>query len=701
MISIGVDFGTSCVRAAVFIGSSPQVVRFTNGVSEIPSVVSMTADSTLVGVEALACEKIPRRTIRGVKRLLGAVDEGADSNGAIDPEEIATIILRQLVEAVCEPNRSPGSAVIGVPTWFNARACAALERAARNAGLEHVDFVNEAMAIVLAHRTAEARLTAVVDVGAGGCSTSIVRVSSEGVQLLSSATDTTIGGEDIDRAMTQRVLDNLAKWYGDPSCVAGVEESIRQECERAKHALTHQNATLAWIPGPTPGGGMCRRAMRFHKGDVDTFARPIALGAAAVCRAALRDANLSLDDLSAVYMVGGMSNVPLVHEAIQNVLGVATHSHVPPQHAVAFGAAIRAAMVTGTIESLPLIDARPDHDANSETPCIPPLDTGRGEAPMPDLDEATSVEDDDEIISTTEAYAESLRAHPSEPPPRKRADASVQRADALCQHLVSKRTLPARAVGLLKEQVSAIDHDGFVKTAIEHVATAVCADVRDVLIGYLEQFVVGHERAIGVLLRKGHAADALRLVNALSESGTEDAQEAMTEGLRSPFELVRLQSLTCLSMVPGFVEWAWIAPMLVDPDPSLRRQVLEIIVDKGFPEAGLSLSRRMRSEEFDRLPDWEKRLLFEAASSVSFRRTEALAIVILEDHRFFSAAHDQSRAIAAEFLARSDAQEALEALERHAARRFSNASAVRNHAEHSAKVVRRRSAIPPASGGSV
>lgn len=299
--------------------------------------------------------------------------------------------------------------------------------------------------------------------------------------------------------------------------------------------------------------------------------------------------------------------------------------------------------------------------------------------------------------SIGEAHAEFLCVSPFELPARRKLDSAVEWAQALCQHLVSKREVPTRAVELLNEHLSAVMHDGFVQSAIGYVATANCTEVRDALFGYLERFVEGHEREIGEVLPRLNGSDALRLLRLLFELKTVDALEAMGDGLRSPFELVRLQTLAYLTMVPGLVAWEWIAPLLVDSAPALRRQALELCVEWGFPEAGFPLSRRIRGDEFDRLSDWEKRLLFEAASSVSFKRAEILAIAVLEDVRLFSAAHDQSRAIAAEFLARSDAQDALEALERHAARRFSNAPSVRSVAQRSAQVVRRRSTRPPAS----
>ena len=383
MASIGVDFGSAYVRMGTLRAGVPTLLRFPDGSPFVPSVVCVDDGEILVGTPALACATThPACTVRGVKRILGrtfsepwverlrpqlpfATEAGRDDEllvrlgrCAVEPEAIAELILRRVVVCAGGTCGTPLDAVIGVPTWFEASACRALERAALRAGLLRVELMHEAMAAVLAHPTGHSGLTAVVDVGASACTASVLRVNPEEVLLLSSATDRDAGGEELNYVMLQRVRDNLEERHGSACDDVCALESMRRACESARRDLLHHNAAVASISYASVMWGIRLQRVRFDRAEIEALMRPFVERVERICEQALRGADIGASSLSAIHVVGGMANATVFRAAIKRTLGPITLSLVPPSDAVALGTTIRAAVLDGVAQGAVLVDAR-------------------------------------------------------------------------------------------------------------------------------------------------------------------------------------------------------------------------------------------------------------------------------------------------------------------------------------------------------
>ena len=746
MASIGVDFGSAYARMGSLRSGVPTLLPFHDGSPWVPSVVCVDDGEILVGTAALACATThPTCTVRGVKRILGrtfsepwvdrlrarlpfATEPGRDDKllvrlgrCAVEPEAVAELILRRVItcaEGTCRT--FPLSAVIGVPTWFEASACDALERAAHRAGFLRVELMHEAVAAALAHPTCQSGLTAVVDLGASACSASVLRVGPEEVVLLSSATDRGAGGEEVDHVLLQWVRESLEERHGPARDDACVLESMRQACEWARRDMLHHDTTVASVSYASVAWGIRPQRVGFQRAGVEALMRPIAKRVESVCEQALSDADIDAASLSAIYVVGGMADTAVFRAAIERSLGSITLSSVPASDAVALGATIRAAVIDGLVQGVPLVDARGAQPPTSDVvPVLEPVANQQTEAP--EFAPSEEQEDDFEHDDTTSALFTAELLHGSQRHPKgipleasceepvcsnRRSfrvqgpvrDPIVDRADAICRHMTPLKSVSERSVDVLLRTLSEIEHDGFVERAVSHMQRAASYEVRSALVGYIQRFVDGHEHHLGPVVAVAAAGDALRLMNALASRASESARRAIGFGLRSSFATVRMHALACVTQDNNsWLDWQYLQPLLTDGEQEVRLQVLELMTQRRFAAAGLALARRIRSDVFDHLSVQERKLLLDALALVSPKRAETYAIGLLESNRLFASnEHNQSRAIAADYLARSDTKEALDALERNAQRWFVNASVVRSSASRAArKVEHRRSTMPP------
>lgn len=729
MASIGIDFGAAHTRAAFVRGRWPEVVYFDNGASFIPSTAVVTGGRVRIGVsnhelsppEASA-------TIRGVKRLIGRnVDDSVFARAvrtntapivasggsvriqlpthALDPHDIAAAILGRAIEqATIVHGEAPTTAVLSLPGWLQPHA-PALEKVARSAGLLHVELIPDPIAAALALGVTRERLVAVVDLGASAASVSILRTGPLGVVLLSCASDVASGGDDIDRAMAAWAIDGLHGRFGELSRDARTDEAIRLQCERAKRELASRDAVVVPVPFVSPTLGMQHQHVRFRRDRFESLLRPIVGRFEALARVALGDAGVDADRLQCVFAVGGMSGEPVLRDAIGRALGRIAPFPTLATDAVVLGAAIRAGVIDGRFDGVPLVDTRQSIPMDI-VPSVPDL-KHQCQAPEDPDDELEVFETRAEMFEAARRAEQENREEPSDVPPisagrpsafpATNRDPQVDRAAACCRLLVTMHQVPERSLRLLNRELGSIDHDGFMRQAVAYAAATSSTALQQALIDYVEEHLPRHERLVGELIPKVSADQALRLIGVLSQTKSAKALDSLAPALRSPHLIVRLQALSCLAASSRRVGWADLAPLLTDPDPDIRRQVLEMVAAHRYPDAGLALSRRIRDGGFDRLAALERMLLLEALASVNVRRAEKMAIEILDRTRLFSSSRDDSRAIAAEFLSRSDSEDALVALERHARRRFANSASVRESAARAAQVVRRRSSRPPDS----
>jgi molecular chaperone HscA len=359
---IGIDLGTTnSLVAHVTATGAPTTILDCDNDALVPSVVHYAADGrVLVGKEALAlAEEHPEDTIISVKRFMGrgasdpetrrlgpyrfAADEGPVVKFAVAPDrvvtpvEVSAEILRFLREQAEDALGAVGGAVITVPAYFDDAQRQATKDAARLAGLEVLRLLNEPTAAALAYGLQERQngTFAVYDLGGGTCEDGVFQVRS-------TAGDSQLGGDDIDRALAHVLLDELG--YRDQKPPPALVRHVLHAAKAVKHALTEQEAVDAEIER-LDGSMYVRRVTRE---ELEALILPLAQRTGAVCRRALRDAGLEPHQVDGVILVGGATRVPFIRRYVAELFGQEPLDRIDPDQVVAHGAAIQADLLAGT-----------------------------------------------------------------------------------------------------------------------------------------------------------------------------------------------------------------------------------------------------------------------------------------------------------------------------------------------------------------
>ncbi len=392
----GIDLGTTNSLIALMEGESARVIPDPeSGRSLLPSVVAIAPDGMVyVGESAIAAEPQLRReqngragaagfdgaecgtVIRSVKRYMGlgggevAPEERgrytfSDFSGPAvrfqaggrvwTPPQLSAEILRALKERAetALGGEKVERVVITVPAYFNDGQRQATKDAGRLAGLDVVRLVNEPTAASLAYglqKMAEGRV-AVYDLGGGTFDISILNIKGGVFEVLATNGDTHLGGDDIDRAVVDFLLEGL------PATVSAerhVWNSARLAAEEAKKKLSFDAATevVLEIPGPAVRKHLTREAL-------ERMAAPFVERTLACCARALKDANLTPGQLDAVVLVGGLTRMPLVRRRIEEAFGRKPLCSLDPDQVVALGAAVQAGVLMGAQRNMLLLDVVP------------------------------------------------------------------------------------------------------------------------------------------------------------------------------------------------------------------------------------------------------------------------------------------------------------------------------------------------------
>jgi len=385
---VGIDLGTTNSLVAYVRDGVPVVIRDSSGDGLLPSIVSVAAEGTVfVGREAqrrLLTD--PSRTVYSVKRFMGrGVDDvqgeahllpfrvGGEAGGVVrigvgdqefTPPEISAFVLRELRRRAEEHFREQGEfdfevdrAVITVPAYFNDAQRTATRDAGRLAGLEVLRIINEPTAASLAYGLDQKNrgTIAVYDLGGGTFDISILKVDDGVFQVLSTNGDTHLGGDDIDRLLTELVLAELGTaGHGLP---AETVQAIRKAAIQAKIDLsTADEATLSVDRSPGLPDGFLRQLTRQ---EFETLIRPLVDRTLVPVRLALEDAGLEPRDVEEVVLVGGSTRVPLVRRLVEELFGRTPHSDLNPDEVVAVGAAVQADILISGRREMLLLDVTP------------------------------------------------------------------------------------------------------------------------------------------------------------------------------------------------------------------------------------------------------------------------------------------------------------------------------------------------------
>jgi molecular chaperone DnaK (HSP70) len=379
---VGIDLGTTNSLVAVMEAGAPRVIAGDDGSKLVPSIVSLLeSGEPIVGNAAreLLIDH-PERSVYSAKRLMGKgigdvqdelklfpfrIAEGSESvirialgEKTFTPPEIGALVLRQLKKnAEAELGGPVNKAVITVPAYFNDAQRQATKDAGRIAGLEVLRLVNEPTAAALAYGLDKRKdgIVAVYDLGGGTFDISILKLHDGIFEVLATNGDTHLGGDDIDNLLMRIALEDIAtEWGADLSANGEAVQTLRREVIRVKESLSF--APTEVLSFEWQERTYTREITR------DLFERlitPIVDRTLGPCRACIKDANVTVEGIDEVVLVGGSTRIPMVRNAVEVLFRAKPHTDLDPDEVVALGAAVQAGILAGTVEDQLLLDVTP------------------------------------------------------------------------------------------------------------------------------------------------------------------------------------------------------------------------------------------------------------------------------------------------------------------------------------------------------
>jgi molecular chaperone DnaK len=392
---IGIDLGTTNSCVAVVENGTPKVIENSEGARTTPSIVAYTDEEILVGASAKRQSVTnPKNTVYAAKRLIGrkfeeqAVQKDIDlmpykiikaKNGDawvnakdkdLAPPQISAEVLRKMKKTAEDYLGSEVTqAVITVPAYFNDSQRQATKDAGKIAGLEVLRIVNEPTAAALAYGVDKEakgdRIVAVYDLGGGTFDVSIIEIAEidgeKQIEVLSTNGDTFLGGEDFD----QRIMDYLVDEFKKENGISLTKDvlalqRLKDAAERAKIELSSSQQTEINLPYITADAtGPKHLVIKLTRSKFESLVEDLINRSLEPCKIAMKDANVSAEDISEVILVGGQTRMPKVQEAVENLFKKAPRKDVNPDEAVAVGAAIQGAVLSGDRTDVLLLDVTP------------------------------------------------------------------------------------------------------------------------------------------------------------------------------------------------------------------------------------------------------------------------------------------------------------------------------------------------------
>mgnify|MGYP005838092907 CR=1 FL=1 len=387
---IGIDLGTTNSCVAVMEGAQPKVIENAEGVRTTPSMVAFTEDGEkLVGQPAKRqAVTNPSNTLFAIKRLIGrSFDDPmtqkdkdmvsysivkADNGDAwvevrgekFSPQQISAFILQKMKETAETFTGEPVTqAVITVPAYFNDAQRQATKDAGKIAGLEVLRIINEPTAAALAYGLdkSEGRTIAVYDLGGGTFDVSVLEIGDGVFEVKSTNGDTFLGGEDFDLRIIEYLADEFKKEQGiDLRSDKLALQRLKEAAEKAKIELSSGAQTEVNLPFITAdASGPKHLTLKLTRAKLEALVDDLVQRTIEPCKKALKDAGLSAGDIDEVVLVGGMTRMPKVQEAVKTFFGKDPHKGVNPDEVVAMGAAIQAGVLQGDVKDVLLLDVTP------------------------------------------------------------------------------------------------------------------------------------------------------------------------------------------------------------------------------------------------------------------------------------------------------------------------------------------------------
>ncbi|MDI1301259.1 MAG: molecular chaperone DnaK [bacterium] len=391
---IGIDLGTTNSCVAIMEGDKVKVIENSEGARTTPSIVAYTENEVLVGAGAKRqAVTNPKNTLFAVKRLIGrkftddvvqkdikmvpyAISAAPNGDAWVTvngdqkaPPQISAEVLKKMKKTAEDYLGEPVTeAVITVPAYFNDSQRQATKDAGRIAGLDVKRIINEPTAAALAFgmdKKEGDRKIAVYDLGGGTFDVSIIEIAEvdgeHQFEVLSTNGDTFLGGEDFDLKLIDYLSDEFKKEQGidlhnDPLAL----QRLKEAAEKAKIELStaqHTEVNLPYITADATGPK--HLAIKVTRAKLESLVEDLVARTIAPCKLALSDAGLKMDDIADVIMVGGQTRMPLVLEKVKEFFGKEPRRDVNPDEAVAIGAAYQAAVLSGDVKDVLLLDVTP------------------------------------------------------------------------------------------------------------------------------------------------------------------------------------------------------------------------------------------------------------------------------------------------------------------------------------------------------
>ncbi len=362
---IGIDLGTTNSVVAVYEGGEPKVIPNPEGNRTTPSVVAFKNGERQVGEVAKRQSITNPNTIMSVKRHMGSDYKVKAEDKEYTPQEVSAMIL-QYMKGYAEEylGEKVTKAVITVPAYFSDAQRQATQDAGKIAGLEVERIINEPTAAALAYgldKTEEDQIILVYDLGGGTFDVSILELGDGVFQVLSTAGDNQLGGDDFDDVIINYLVDEFRKENGiDLSKDKMAMQRLKDGAEKAKKDLSGVTSAQISLPFITAGeAGPLHLEVTLSRAKFDELTAHLVERSMVPTRQAMKDANLSPSEIDRVILVGGSTRIPAVQEAIQKETGKEPYKGVNPDEVVAMGAAVQGSILSGDVKDVVLLDVTP------------------------------------------------------------------------------------------------------------------------------------------------------------------------------------------------------------------------------------------------------------------------------------------------------------------------------------------------------
>jgi molecular chaperone DnaK len=392
---IGIDLGTTNSCVAIIENGKPKIIENSEGARTTPSIVAYANDEILVGASAKRqAVTNPKNTIYASKRLIGrkfkeqAVQKDIDlmpyeiieskngdawvkvNDNELAPPQISAEVLRKMKKTAEDHlGYEVTQAVITVPAYFNDQQRQATKDAGQIAGLEVLRIINEPTAAALAYGVDKVdkkdRKIAVYDLGGGTFDVSIIEIANveneKQIEVLSTNGDTFLGGEDFDQRIMDYLVETFLKEQGvDLTKDVLALQRLKEAAEKAKIELSSSAQTDVNLPYITADAtGPKHMNIKLSRSKFESLVDELIQRSLTPCKTAMTDAGVTADDIDEVILVGGMTRMPKVQEAVEKLFGKAPRKDVNPDEAVAAGAAVQGDVLGGGRTDVLLLDVTP------------------------------------------------------------------------------------------------------------------------------------------------------------------------------------------------------------------------------------------------------------------------------------------------------------------------------------------------------